>query len=295
MSKGFKVIAGLDVSKDWVVVTVIKGSDYLTFKVGNDAKSLNEELSKRVSLKPSEGLVVIEATGVYHLRLACRLDGMGYGVAVVNPFVIKKYAEMKLKRVKTDPVDSRIIAEYARDNAEGIRLFKPKGGVCYEIEAKIRILDDLMNAMRTLKNQRHAISYYPIEKELTRPYDEIIGRIKEEIKAIEEELEELIERNFKRQYELLISIPGVGKKLAWVIVGVLNGFEGFGNARQVSSYLGICPEPWESGKVVKRGKMSRKGSGFIRKVLYLCAWSASRFMEQITDTSLSLTASLKNL
>ncbi len=87
----------------------------------------------------------------------------------------------------------------------------------------------------------------------------------------------LIERNFKRQYELLISIPGVGKKLAWVIVGVLRGFEDFEDARRVSSYIGICPEPWESGKVVKRGKMSRKGSSFIRRILYLCAWSASRF------------------
>ncbi|MFN3481232.1 MAG: IS110 family transposase, partial [Thermodesulfovibrionales bacterium] len=239
--------------------------------------SVRDGLSNRISVNPSEVLVVMEATGVYHLRLACGLYEMGYAVAVVNPFVIKKYAEMKLKRVKTDPVDSRLIAEYARDNAEGIRLFKAKQGVLYEIEVKIRILDDLLKSLKAFENQRHAISYYPVKEEITRPYDEIIGHIKQQIKAIEGELEELIERNFKRQYKLLMSIPGVGKKLAWVVVGVLKGFEDFESARQVSSYIGICPEPWESGKVVKRGKLSRKGSGFIRRILYLCAWSASRF------------------
>lgn len=199
MSERFKVTAGIDVSKDWVMVTIIECSDYLTLRTENDAKSVNNEISKRISVKPSEVLVVMEATGVYHLRLASGLQGMGYAVAVVNPFVIKKYAEMKMKRVKTDPVDSRIIAEYARDNASQIRLFKEKEEVLYEIEAKIRILDDLMKTMRSLENQRHAISYYPVEKELTSPYDEIIERIRQQIKLIEGELEEIIERNFKRQ------------------------------------------------------------------------------------------------
>jgi transposase len=56
--------------------------------------------------KKSEMLIIMEHTGVYHLKLANYLYENGYKVAVVNPFSIKKFMEAKMTRVKTDKADS---------------------------------------------------------------------------------------------------------------------------------------------------------------------------------------------
>lgn len=240
MSRAVKVLAGVDVSQSEVVATIAQGADYLTFKSKNDSDSFEEELLKRLtfSVKPCEVLIVVEATGVYHLKFVFGLEKKGYVVSVVNPFVIKKFAEMKMKRVKTDPVDSRMILEYAKSNLTELRIFKPKDEVKYEIEVKIRILDDLYGTLRRLKNQRHAVRQYPLGgKEFVKAYDEVIQKVSDEIKRIEKELEELAYKNFNRQYNLLLSIPGIGKRLAWIILGYLKGFEGFNSAREVVSYM----------------------------------------------------------
>jgi transposase len=59
---------------------------------------------------------------------------------------------------------------------------------------------------------------------------------------------------------------------------MLRNFDGFERGKQITSYLGICPSPYESGSSVKRrGRIMKKGNPYIRKILYLCALSASRY------------------
>nr|WP_299237665.1 transposase [Sulfurihydrogenibium sp.] len=60
--------------------------------------------------KKSGMLIIMEHTGVYHLKLADYLYENNYQVAVVNPFSIKKFMEAKMSRVKTDKADSYFIA-----------------------------------------------------------------------------------------------------------------------------------------------------------------------------------------
>jgi transposase len=59
--------------------------------------------------KKSDMLIIMEHTGVYHLKLANYLYENDYKVAVVNPFSIKKFMEAKMTRVKTDKADSYFI------------------------------------------------------------------------------------------------------------------------------------------------------------------------------------------
>jgi transposase len=92
--------------------------------------------------KKSDMLIIMEHTGVYHLKLANYLYENDYKVAVVNPFSIKKFMEAKVTRVKTDKADSYYIAEYGRTFFDG-ELYKPKSDVEKEIEVKLKILEDL--------------------------------------------------------------------------------------------------------------------------------------------------------
>lgn len=53
--------------------------------------------------------------------------------------------------------------------------------------------------------------------------------------------------------------------------------QGFGNYRQVISYLGMCPRVYESGTSVHgKAKICKMGLGSIRKKLYMCALSARK-------------------
>ena len=72
------------------------------------------ELLRRVSpLAPSR--VVLEATGKLEQLAVSELAAAGLPVVVINPAQVRHYAKARGKWAKTDPIDARLIAEFARD------------------------------------------------------------------------------------------------------------------------------------------------------------------------------------
>jgi transposase len=70
----------------------------------------------------------------------------------------------------------------------------------------------------------------------------------------------------------LRTIPGVGPRLAELVVAVLDDPERFRSARQVSAYAGLVPRRYQSGQVDRSGRISKAGCGKLRKVLVQVAW-----------------------
>jgi len=275
----YKIYIGIDVSKEYFTSTVLFGDKKETFKI----ISKPEEFEKKVKnylkdLEKSDILILMEHTGVYHLPLAEYLAQRGYSVGIINPYSMKNFIEAKMSRVKTDKVDSTYIAEYGKRFFEG-KLFKPKTEAQKQIEAKLRILEDFQKQLNMLKNQREALKWVPMkrpDKNLAY-YDEVIKLLKKKIKEIEEEIEKLCKDNYPREYELLSSIPGIKNRAISMILSMLRGFEGFDSAKKVGSFIGICPAPLESGSSVRGlGGIKKRGSGYVRRVLYLCGLSAIR-------------------
>jgi transposase len=58
---------------------------------------------------PKQVLVVMEATGYYHYRLAQFLHHNIILVSVVNPLSVKRFIQMKLTKIKTNKSDARSI------------------------------------------------------------------------------------------------------------------------------------------------------------------------------------------
>ncbi|MBV7270749.1 IS110 family transposase [Winogradskyella luteola] len=56
---------------------------------------------------------VMEATGCYHHKLCMYLHDQGIGLSVLNPLIIKRFIQMKLRRIKTDKSDAYMIYNYA--------------------------------------------------------------------------------------------------------------------------------------------------------------------------------------
>lgn len=86
---------------------------------------------------------------------------------------------------------------------------------------------------------------------------------------------QLIQQHHVKMHQNIQTIPGIGKKSALLLIAISNGFEKFHTAKQLCSYLGVCPRISESGKSVKgKSKITKMGQGNLRAVLYLCSWSA---------------------
>lgn len=77
--------------------------------------------------------------------------------------------------------------------------------------------------------------------------------------------------------EIVQSIPGVGIVGAQVIVAHLDDAKRFDSVRKVSSYSGLTPKKWQSGKLDRQNRISRRGPRLLRSVLTEVAWCAIRY------------------
>jgi len=277
---GYKIVIGVDVSKNSFTATVLYDNKKETFEVKSDPVEFEKKIKPYLKkFKQSDMLIIMEHTGVYHLKLANYLYENGYKVAVVNPFSIKKFMEAKMSRVKTDKADSYFIAEYGRTFFDG-ELYKPKPDVEKEIEVKLKILEDLQQQLTMLRNKRESLSHVPMKrlKENLEYYDELIRKIEKSIKELEKEIKELSKKNYQEEYKLLKSIPGISDRVIGVVISIFGGFKRFKSAKEAASFAGLNPSPYESGTSVKKsGSIKKMGNPYARKILYMAALSAIRF------------------
>jgi transposase len=96
-----------------------------------------------------------------------------------------------------------------------------------------------------------------------------------QIKAIDGEINQWTEQ--LPEIALLKSIPGIGETLAPLIVGEIGDIMRFTNAKQLVAYCGIDPSVRQSGNFVgTRNKVTKRGSPFLRRALYVAATTAIR-------------------
>ena len=99
-----------------------------------------------------------------------------------------------------------------------------------------------------------------------------------EIKRFKKHISQVIESNssLQRDYELLLTIPGIGARTAWTMLVIL-GSRRFASAPEVASFLGLNPIEKQSGKTqYRRPRLSKAGNGRFRQSLYFPAMVATR-------------------
>lgn len=118
------VFIGIDVSSQTLEVA---GSEQTkTWQLANDAGGIEQLVSQASALAPA--LVVLEATGGYEFEAACALQAAGLAVAVVNPRTARDFARAMGAVAKTDALDARMLAAFARvlhQHPERERFVKP--------------------------------------------------------------------------------------------------------------------------------------------------------------------------
>jgi transposase len=98
------------------------------------------------------------------------------------------------------------------------------------------------------------------------------------IGEVEKKLEALSEK--RPQVKLLRTIPGVGPRLAEVVVAVIDDPRRFNNRKQVGCYAGLTPRQFESGTMVRQGRISCQGNRLLRALLVEVSWLMRRWNDQ---------------
>jgi transposase len=275
------ITIGIDISKLKFDVYLIDGHKLTRQKTfTNDIKGF--EAVKDLIPANVKVSVAIEATGCYGDNLVRYLHNCNVQVFVLNPAQVKYYAKSTMLRTKTDKVDAKVICNFLQLHQENLTVWQPKSVQLEELQGLYRYLVDIKEErVRTLGRIEACSNSDAAGKKISLSFYEFhLKHLDDELKSATAKALEIVSNCaiLTKQYELLLSIPGVGEQTALGILAELPDIESFVNAKQLAAYAGLNPAIRESGSSVKgRGGISRVGSKPLRHLLYMPALAALRF------------------
>jgi len=261
------LIFGIDISKDVF--------DVYNETFGHKRYSNKErEIKSFISALPEDAHCVMEATGCYHYRLAMLLHDKSIGVSVINPLVIKRFIQMKLKRVKTDKSDALMIYNYGCN--QQLEYWQPEAKYIEQGRELLSLIQTYLKQSTALKNKLHALQSRGTNKgKIVTSIKRQLRGLKKEQQLLENEVENLVKENEPSLFSRLKTIPGIGNKTAVLLMLHTANFKDFSSYKQVSSFLGLAPNERSSGSSIRgRSRISKTGDGLVRNHLFMCSFTA---------------------
>lgn len=260
---------GIDISQDYVDADLPGGVRRLEQTAAGHAALL--------AALPAGAVCVLEATGPYGLRLLAALHQAQQPVCVVNPLQVRRFAQSQLRRSKTDRTDAQLLSQFGR--AFTPALHQPSALWLSHLQQRQALLELLQGQRTALRNHQHALRQAPWPDPVsTKTLDAELARLEEQVAELEKSLAQDAKAQGGADYDRLQTIPGVGPRIAVALLLAGPGLRAFAGWRQAVAYAGLCPRHYASGTSVRaRPKLSKLGDGRLRKLLYLGAWSASRY------------------
>jgi transposase len=270
-------IIGIDISKQTFDVC-FREKKKLLYKIYDNNSRGFKKFFKSIESKDCV-IVVMEASGPYYVQLSSYLNESGIKVSVVNPLIIRRFSQMKFYRAKTDKKDSGIIMEYGEAEIKSLRLWKPETSGVQNLKQMQTTLELLQKQLRQSKNQMSAFkSSGKLNKEVEKGLKSVIRFTEKTIKKLENQMLEVCRDHYKESLELITSIPCVGNKTAMMLIAITDDFSKFEHYKQLIAYVGLAPRVYQSGTSVRgKGHICKMGKSQIRKLLYMCSWTAKRY------------------
>lgn len=218
--------------------------------------------------------VTMEATGVYYESLALYLQEQAPDIhlSVILPSKANRYMQSRGLRSKTDKIDAYGLALMGAERVlptwAGIDTF------WQTLRQLSRTRSALMDQRTQLRNQLHALRHSG------QPGEEAQQALEEALTVLSRQIERLTghihhhlrsRKDLARQIEHLQSIPGIGLLTIATILAETNGFARFNSISQLISYSGYDVVIKESGKWAGKPKISKQGSKYIRRAMYMPA------------------------
>ena len=281
------MILGNDLAKDKFDVALYQGKDLIATGQFDNTAAGFKKLSKWLKNKAvGQVWACMESTGRYGDALALYLHQAGHQVSIVNPSRIKKYAESKLQRNKTDKLDAKVIADFCRTQEP--RLWTPPAPEKRQLQEIARRRNALVEERTREKNRLKSGLESDIVVESIQSHLEYLN---EQIAKLDKQIQSHIDQysSLKRDRELLTSINGIGDKTAAIILGELPDVDRFDNSGQAVAYAGLSPQQHQSGSSIhKKTKLTKTGNQRLKTALYFPALTALKFNPIIINQSARL-------
>ncbi|WP_354133518.1 transposase [Bradyrhizobium sp. S3.9.1] len=215
-------------------------------------------------------LVVFEATGVYDLELREALGQAGIRFARINPARARDFARASGQLAKTDPIDARMLAAFAR-------ALKP---------ATEQIANPARNALARLAKRRDQLVLMRAQEKNRRSeaddraMADRIGRLIEvldgEIAEIEADISTLIktEPEISGDAQLIRSLPGVGPVTCMQLIAQMPELGKVG-PKQVAALAGLAPFNVDSGAYRGKRKIAGGRSASVMPFTWLLSTRAA--------------------
>ncbi|WP_028722312.1 IS110 family transposase [Pantoea ananatis] len=267
---------GIDVSKETLDLCMLydgmKGR-VKTQNIRNDSSAV-EHLLRWLRLQhcgPEDVHVVMEATGVYHERLATALHDAGFYVSLANPHRSREFARGMGIMTKTDKVDAYMLACYAL--LKKPHRWEPPAADIRHLSALLRRRDVILADAVREENRLEKYQSTETPADVVSSCIRMAQLLREEVRSIERQVKAHIQSSpeLKRDYVLLTSIKSVGPQLGMHMLVVLRSHH-FESADQAAAFLCVVPVEKSSGTSVRgRPRMSKIGPPQLRAKLYMSA------------------------
>jgi transposase len=258
-------------------------------------------------------IIVIQEAGLDGFWIHRVLESEGIESHVVDPASIA--TSRRRRRAKTDRIDGealvRALLAYKRGEPRVCAMVRApspeeedRRRLCRErkVLTNERVLH--VNRIKGLLFSQGVSSYEPLRRDRRRRLDELttgdgrplpqyikaqisreLDRIElllEQIKAVEAERDALLTAQqiaAPAPVAMLLEFKGIGPEFA-IILWSEGLFRHFDNRRQVASYAGLAPTPWQSGSVDREQGVSKAGNPRLRTTLIQLTWLWLRHQPQ---------------
>lgn len=254
---------GVDVGKAQLDIALYPTNQHFT--IPNSTAHIRKAI-KILSGYPIQRIVV-EATGRYEQPFVNACRDAQLPIIVANPISVRRYAQAIGVLAKTDKIDAQVIARYAAAIQPEI---KPIPDNQSQLIKDLLVRRTQLLEMATMEKNRLQI----LPKALHRSIKTLLKSLQNQIQSITQQIDKEVAKveQWKAKREILTSVPGVGKVLAYTLLSDLPEL-GQLNRKEIAALVGVAPMNRDSGTL--RGKRRiRGGRHRIRTVMFMAMLSA---------------------
>ena len=260
----FLYFIGIDVSKQTFHAAIlplrgknIQAESHFSNRPGGFSSFYRWLLSQLGETSLSQLVICMEHTGLYDLELSQYFYGKGLSYSHRNPLEIKRSSG--ITRGKSDRMDARRIAHFIRKERDDLQLSRPNSSILIQLHRLFAARELLSKHKRALRQHMSSISAIKgdsVVKKLQRKFKSMANQYEKQLGNIEHQIMQVLkeDQTLLRNYELLLSIPGIGKVNAVYLLITTRNFSAFQTWRQYAAYAGTAPFARQSGSSLKGSK-----------------------------------------
>jgi len=274
----FEFFIGIDVSKNELDFAVQRGRELLFHReIANEPAAINtfiRELNQIRGFDLRHAVFCMEHTGIYNNHALGCLYKKKTNICLEAASQIRN--TQGNIRGKNDKIDAIRIAGYAYKQRETLRLWKPKREVVQQLAhlaaTRMRLLT-VKKQLKTPLTAHNAFSAKTVARQNLLICSHSLKAIDDDINRADKAIGQLIMADdvLRRLFTLITSVSGIGKVTAVQVIVATNEFKDIDNPKKFACYSGVAPFTDDSGKIIKKARVSHLANKKVKTLLHLSA------------------------